>query len=239
MKELEPAPRPVVAALGSPLALMTGVAGGAVALVTGLPVAAALGSGALAYAAVAVVRLARRPSRPERIDPFGVGERWRPYVKGALQAQARYARTLETAAPGPLRERLEDIGRRIDRGVEECWRVAQRGHAIDGAVSTLGIRRARDRLAAGRAEDAGAEPVVQSLEAQLAAAGRLETVADAALERLRLLEARLDEAVATAVELTVSAPGPADAGCLGTDVDQVVDELQALRAALEETGGLG
>lgn len=223
------------------------------ALVAGLPVAVAVGAGVLAYAAgTGLSLLRRRRPRAERIDPFGVGERWRPFVKGALQAQARYRQTVATVAPGPLRERLEEIGRKIDRGVEECWLVAQRGHAIDGAVSTLGASRARDRLAAsdeGRdgAGDPAGESVTRSLEAQVSAAGRLEDVASEAVARLRLLGTRLDEAVATAIELAMHsgrhsvepAGGPADAGPLGTEVDNLVDELEALRSAMEETRRIG
>ena len=55
--------------------------------------------------------------------------------------------------------------------------------------------------------------------------------------RLRLLNARLDEAAARTIELSVQASDVAELGGLGDDVDQMVDEMEALRQAIEETGG--
>ena len=37
---------------------------------------------------------------------------------------ARYRRAVSSATRGPLRERLVEIGERIDAGVDECWRIA-------------------------------------------------------------------------------------------------------------------
>jgi len=58
-------------------------------------------------------------------------------------------------------------------------------------------------------------------------------VASEARDRLRLLDARLDEAVARAVELSL---GTGDARALQGDVDQLVEEMEALRLALEDAG---
>ena len=56
--------------------------------------------------------------------------------------------------------------------------------------------------------------------------------------RLRLLNARLDEAVARTIELSVAGRSDvAELGGLGDDVDEMVDEMEALRQAIEETGG--
>jgi hypothetical protein len=55
-------------------------------------------------------------------------------------------------------------------------------------------------------------------------------------EQLRLLDARLDEAVARAVELSLSGDSGKLTG-LDSDVDDLVAEMEALRQALEETGG--
>lgn len=238
-------PSPGIVALRSPVALVLAGAGGGAALLLGLPAIAAVGTGAVAYVAGAALALARRRSarpRRERIDPFTVGEPWRHHVRGALQAQARYSRAVGNVAAGPLRERLEDIGRRIDQGAAECWRVAQRGDALDDAVGALGVSGTRRRLAdleGASGASASDEPVVRSLQAQLAAAERMEGVAAEARERLKVLSARLDQAVATAVELTVRAGGAADTSSLGSDVDSLVDELEALRSALDEADSLG
>jgi hypothetical protein len=86
--------------------------------------------------------------------------------------------------------------------------------------------------------DDTATRTVQSLESQLASAKRLDDVTDQAEARLKLLQAQLDEAVARAAELGVSSAADASAlAGVGDDVDHVVLEMEALRQALEETGG--
>ena len=46
----------------------------------------------------------------------------------------------------------------------------------------------------------------------------------------------MDEAVARAVELSLSAGDAAELSGLGADVDQLVDDMEALRQGLEEVG---
>lgn len=172
-----------------------------------------------------------------------MGEPWRHYVRRALQAQARYDRAVGGMPAGPLRERLEEIGRRIEEASQECWRTAQRGDALDDAVSTLDVAAVRARLATRTGETVAAagaaDPVVASLRAQLAAAERMTAVVADARERLAVVEARLGEAVAAAVALSALADGAADTGRLGSEVDRVVEELAALSSALDETRALG
>jgi hypothetical protein len=62
-------------------------------------------------------------------------------------------------------------------------------------------------------------------------------VARDARDRLRRLDAELDEAVARAVELSLRAADVKALNPLGGDVDTVVGELESLRQALEETAG--
>jgi len=69
------------------------------------------------------------------------------------------------------------------------------------------------------------------------AAARMEAAVWEARDRLRLLDARLGEAVTRAAELSLRRPGDAELGALGHDVDDLVGELEALRSALEDTGG--
>ena len=53
--------------------------------------------------------------------------------------------------------------------------------------------------------------------------------------RLRVLNAQMDEAVARAVELSVTAADGSDLSPLSADVESLVGELESLRLALEET----
>jgi hypothetical protein len=75
------------------------------------------------------------------------------------------------------------------------------------------------------------------VEAELASAQRIESVARDAVDKLRVLTAQLDEAVARAVELSVRASDVGDLTPLTDDVDNLVGELESLRQGMEEAGG--
>ena len=63
-------------------------------------------------------------------------------------------------------------------------------------------------------------------------AARLDGVIDRAQSELRLLDARLDEAVARTLELSAHAStGAAAASGLGADVDSLVTEMESLAGA--------
>ena len=55
-------------------------------------------------------------------------------------------------------------------------------------------------------------------------------------ERLRLLDARLGAAVAQAAEVALDVNGPASADALDAELAGVVDDLAALRSALDDLG---
>lgn len=191
---------------------------------------------------VAVVLLLRRVPKGERIDPFTLGEPWRIYVRDALHAQARFKEAVREVRPGPLRDRLEEIGGRIGEGVEECWRVAKQANAMQRAVGTIHVRDkeadlARLQLELERGGDDTVERIADSIRAQLASAARMEAAVWDARDRLRVLDARLAEAVTRASELSLRSPAEAELGLLGHDVDDLVGEMEALRSGLEELGG--
>jgi hypothetical protein len=226
---------PVARAMTSPLGIVLAGAGAAVGVATGLGVVGAIGLGALAWGGRVVAAIPRGDKHSTRIDPFALSEPWRGYVQGSLAAQARFERTVEATPKGPLRIHLADIGTRLEQGVEEVWLVASRGDDIDGGLATLDVRQAQAELARLDHEPAGSHTAAtrDALAAQVATAARMQAVSTDARDRLRLLDARLDELVARAVELSVSGSASAITG-LGDDVDSLVTEMEALRQALEE-----
>lgn len=234
----------VARAVTSPSAVLLAGAGTSAAVLAGLPVAAAALVGALAWAARVALAVPRR-APDERIQPSAVAEPWRHFVRDALRARDRFAQAVQRSRPGPLRDRLGDVGRRLDQAVTECWRIARQGDSLEGALRQLDAQAVRAELGQIRAERARArgeskaslERAEQSVRAQLASVERLERVAGDARDRLRVLNAQLDQAVAQAVELSVSSSDTSQLSPLSADVDSVLGELESLREALEETSG--
>lgn len=230
---------PVARAMVSPLGILLAGAGAAVGFFAtgGIPVA--IGLAAAAWGGRVVAAVPRDP-RADRIDPFTLGDPWKRMVQDALQAQNRFTDAVNETDKGPLRDRMHEIGDRIAQGVEEAWRVGRQGQALVAArkrVDTADAQRELDEILGG---PQGATPssalqrTVESLQAQLASAQRLDQTIVDARDRLRLTNARLDEAVARAAELSVRAGDVSDLAGLGSDVDSLVTDLEALRLGLEE-----
>jgi hypothetical protein len=236
----------VARAVVSPSALLLAGGGTALAIVGGLPLAAAAGVGAACWAArVAFAALRRTGPKPERIDPFTVGEPWRRFVQDALAAERRFDETVRRTPDGPLHDRLHDLGDRIRAGVRECWRIACQGASLQKGLQQFDIRDVQRELAMVEAEIDGAgrhasdsvKRTRDALVAQQASYTRVESVSRNATDKLRVLNAQLDEAVARAVELSLSSTEASDVSPLAGDVDSLVNDLEALRQALEETEG--
>ena len=238
----------------SPLAILLAVVGallGALAGGTLLPaVIGALVGWALGAGLTYAWRRAAAPPITRRIDPFAVGEPWRRPVQDAIQARNRFAAAIGPARTGPVRDRLVEFSARIDHGVEETWRIALEGQSITEArrrIDRRGAAAELERLRAAQGEpEAGpptpgsaAEATAAALESQLASADRLDRTLEETKARLQLLNARLDEAVARAAELVVVADKGADLAGLGAQIDDVVNDMEALRLALEEVDELG
>jgi hypothetical protein len=215
-------------------------AGAAIGIVTGLGPAGAAVLAVVGWGGRVLAAIPRGGKSRRRIDPFVLSDPWRRYVQASLSAQARFERTVEATPDGPLRQHLTDIGERLGDGVDEVWQVASRGHAMDAALKSLDVSSAKAELARLDQDPAGTHTAAtrDALRAQLETAERLKAVSVDARDRLRMLDARLDELVARAVELSVSGSASAVSG-LGDDVDSLVGEMEALRQALDEVDEAG
>ncbi len=229
-------------AIMSPLNILLFGAATAGSILLGVPIAAAALVGAGVYGAKVLTGMPKgigAVSGPQsRVDPFTLSEPWRSYVQSAQTAKLRFDRTVAGTRGGPIKERLMELSSRLDEGILESWKIATRGHEIDRAIGQLDTTEALTDLAQLRAEarhgqlSADAEATMRSLESQVASAQRMESVSSSTRERLRLLDARFDELVARAVEVSV---GAGDSGVLGDDVENLVSELEGLRLAIEDT----
>jgi hypothetical protein len=228
-------------AVMAPSAILLAGAGAAGAILGGLPLLAILGVGALFYGGRVATLMPRRKGK-ERIDAMSISDPWRGFTREALDAQRRYRKAVATTSPGPLRDRLVEIGDGIDEGVSECWRIARRGDALVNAIDNLDSIQARKELDAAKraAKDSpgrAQKETVEALQAQVDSADRLIKVAQDAQNDLRLLNARLDEAVARAVELAIRAEDVGELSGLGDDVEALVSQMESMRQGLEEAAG--
>ena len=232
--------RPVADTLLAPSSILLAGAGASLAIVAGLPLLVAPVMGAAAWALRVLAAVPRNRGR-EEIDPFALPEPWRHFVVEALRAQVRYRQAIAGAEAGPIRQRLGTIGERIDDGVHEAWRIARRGaqlvearHGIDDVDARRELGRVEQE---GAAAGSAADRTAQALRSQIEAADRLDSTIAAVRDQLRLLDARLDESVARAAELSVRIGDAAELAPVGADVEGLVQEMEALRLALEETSG--
>jgi hypothetical protein len=233
---------PVARAIMSPLGMVVFGVGAAASILAGLPVVAALGVGAVGWAGNVARAVPRNPKR-DRVEPFVLADPWRAYVVGAQDSKSRFDRVVGDMEAGPLRDRLAGLAARLDDGIAESWQIAKRGNDISEALARLDTIWAEMELAELRAACSARPPgeqtptmsearTMQALSAQIDSARRLEAIANDARDRLRLLDAKFDELVARAVEVSV---GSGDSNLLGNDVDELVTELESLRVALDET----
>ena len=246
---------PVARALTSPSGILAAGAGAAVGIVATAPVSIPLAViGGIVGAAVGlggrVLAAVPRAETAPRIDPFAVNEPWRHSVIDALQAQVRFAQAVKSFRAGPLRDTIVQIGSQIDDAVQQCWEVAQQGQLIAEARRNIDDQSARSELirlrktidAAGsdRGVPAGSgqanevqSRTIEALQSQIGTAERLDALLSGTNDRLDLLNARLDESVTRAIELSVT-NRTSDADALGTDVGRIVDDLESLRVAIED-----
>lgn len=238
--------RPVARALTSPLGIVLAGAGAAVGIAAGLPLIVAAGIGAAAWAARVAVAIPKGFDA-DGIDPFDLQDPWRTFVWEAKRSRRQFSDAVRQAQEGPLRDRLGEIADRVTTGVEECWRVARSGQALTDArarIDVASITKQLSELTYGPSAAQAADPstalgqTVEALQSQLATAKRLDEVIADTRDRLRLLDARLGEAVTRAIELSARVHGTDDLSGLSDDVESVVGEMESLRAALTETDDL-
>ncbi len=217
--------------------IAVGVGVAAAMIAAGVGVVGSVAAGLAVYGGLVLAAMPRNARRP-RIDPFAVGEPWRQYVKGAQRAAAKMRDIVADIDDGPLHDRLQEIAAKIDHGLDETWRIARRGDEIDDAVTHLDPTRLREQqaaLAARAADDDSPElaRALESVEDQLATTDRLKQRSEQTASSLRLNETRLEELVARAAEVSI---GAGDTDAYEHDVEDLVDELEGLRLAIEETG---
>lgn len=226
-------------AVTHPVAILGAGVAAAGAIAASLPLAVAPAAAAVVWGAVAATRLPRS-RRARTADLRNLTEPWRRYLVEAVAARQRFDTAVDECAPGPLRRRLEQIGRRVEDGVAEVDRIARHGSRLDRAIRELDDPDdLRERVAEARERDDADGAYVAALSSQLASTERIVRLAVETRHRLEVLDAQLDESVARVVELSLRQGDPAEAGRLGSEVDGLVAEMESLRLALDESRATG
>ena len=149
-------------------------------------------------------------------------------VEEAVGARSRFRALAEGAAAGPMADRLAVLAASIDQGVLATYRTASRAQAAEDALIEMNPEAVNDQLKAARRR--GADPEVELLAAQHSSVNRLMNSVDDAEKQLRMLDLRLDAAVARAAELVLR---PSDNALVEREIDALVTELDALRQAMD------
>ena len=232
----------VARAVTSPSAILATGAGAALGVLVGLGPIGAVALGAVAFGARVLAAVPRKDtSGVPPVAPRSLDQPWRGAVEQVQDARRRFDDAVSTLSEGPLRERLDGVAERLDSALQVAGRIGRAGHLWSRGRKRIDTTRIDAELRHARAQPATPRQAetIAAMEAQLASAARIDTTIADAYDRLQLLDARTDEAVARAVELSVSQSDPDAVGILAADVSNIVGDLEALRLAIEETDGTG
>ena len=189
----------------------------------------------------------------EAIDPVSLPEPWRAFVQQAVDAERRFRSAVEAWPAGPLRERLESLEPTLDAEVRGVWVAARQGATLSGSYPPGSKRTAptdlsaeleavqleRSELRAGnQARREELDRAEQALATELQAARRAQSTAEAVADRLRILVARLNEAVTSVVAVTAGPGGAGDVEAAAGTIDGLAEELAALQAGIAGTAEL-
>jgi hypothetical protein len=165
------------------------------------------------------------------VDPAAAPRRFAGVVADAVDSRRRYHELVAGLRPGPVRDRLAATGERVDAGVAAAWSTAQRAGDLERLLASLDPDRVTDEYK--RAKRSADDPELEAALAQrFGSVQRLLNALDDTEERLRLLDARLSAAVARVAE--VALVGGTGTDEVGAELETVVEELTALRTALDD-----
>lgn len=197
------------------------------------------------YRGLMLRRSRDEPARlpPPPVDPLAaldrsqVPTRLLGVVDDAVASERRWRSVTATVAPGPLADRLAELGGRVLAGALEIYAIAARVGEVERILAAVAPDDATARYKAARRRQAAGEevPELEALEARFASSQRMLNVVADAEAQIQVLDARLAAAVARGAELAITAD---DRGlrAASDDLDALVGELGAIRTALAGFG---
>jgi hypothetical protein len=152
-------------------------------------------------------------------------------VADALAARQRFDGILSRLQPGPIRDRMVELRAKLEAGVLAVWETVLRAAEVERIAAGLDADGVLARIKAARRDPSTPPALLAALDAEFESVQRLLNVVDDVDTQLRLLDARLDAAVARAAELAMVTTAEPSALVDG-ELDAVVTELGALRDSL-------
>lgn len=169
------------------------------------------------------------------VDPALAPRRFARSVADAVDSRRRFRELVVGLRPGPVRDRLEGMATQVDTGVAAVWDTVQRVGEMERILAALDPERVTADFKQARRSGASPE-VLAANEARFTSVQRLLNTIDDTEERLRLIDVRLGAAVARAAEVALTSGTGTGTDELDAELAQVVDDLGALRAGLDEVG---
>jgi hypothetical protein len=183
--------------------------------------------------------LRRKPKVPvdplAHVDPAAAPPRYAAAVTDAVAIRQRWLGVVAGLRDGPTRDRMAELGQRVDAGVLAVWDTATRAAEIERVADGLEAARVTDDYKAAKRDPAADPALVEALRARFESTQRLLNATDGVADQLRLLDARRGAAVARGAEVALMA-SPDTTASLGAELDAVVGELGALRDGLSSLG---
>ena len=178
--------------------------------------------------------LRRKRDPLAHVDPSTVPPRWAPPVADAVAARQRWQQLVAGLREGPVRDRLTELGQRVDEGVAAVWETVLGAVEAERVASGLDVERVTDDYKRVKRDPAADPALVEAMSARFQSVQRVLNALDDTDARLRLLDARLGAAVARGAEVALAAGTGSEE--LGAELDSVVGELGALRDSLTLLG---
>lgn len=228
----------VARAITSPSAILATGAGAAAGIIIGgwfggWILAPVVGAAALAARVLVAVPRETTPA----VDTRSLDEPWKSLLKEIRDSGARFHKAISGMQAGPLSERLNELSGRLDTAVAEAGRIAAAGNQLARARSQIDTAAAEADLQRvhGESPSQRRDQTMAAIRAQLSSAARIDSTTWDTYERLKLLDARIDEMVARSLELSVTQASGEGVSGLGDEVEAIVSDMETLRQAIDET----
>jgi len=175
-----------------------------------------------------------RKAQAAAADLAPLPARWQPFVADAVEVRRRWQEVVAGLRDGPVRDRLVELGDKIDAGVLAVHATASRAADADRIASTLDADRVTEDYKRAK-RDPSVDPVLlDAMTERFTSVQRVLNALDDVDRQLRLLDVRLGAVVARGAEVALTAGQGSDE--LGRELDAVVAELGALQQSLDSLG---